>query len=91
MKKNLLGVALLTAIGAAAMDDARAVGNALNSAAGKTSVAVGSLALSGGAMAEGFDGAAIVTTIGLYVAAGVTILTAFVVGRWTLKAFGVIK
>ncbi|WP_374606642.1 hypothetical protein [Thermomonas sp.] len=57
--------------------------------------AVGGTALmgSGAAMAGGggFDGSEIVTTIGTYVAAGVLIMTAFVVGRWTLKAFGVIK
>lgn len=75
----------------AAMADARSALDKASSAWGKASVVVGSMMASGMASADDFDGQVIATKIGVYVAAGVVILTAFVIGRWTLKAFGVIK
>ncbi|CAH2708379.1 MULTISPECIES: hypothetical protein [Xanthomonas] len=40
--------------------------------------------------AAGFDPATILAAVAAMVAAGVLIYTAFAVGRWTMKAFGLI-
>jgi len=49
------------------------------------------MALPGFAMAaDDFDGSTIVTKVVAYTAIGVTILAAFALGRWTLKAMGLI-
>jgi len=37
-----------------------------------------------------FDSATVLAAIALMVAAGVTIYTAYAVGKWTMKAFGLI-
>ncbi|ATS21375.1 hypothetical protein PK69_10385 [Xanthomonas phaseoli pv. phaseoli] len=66
----------------------------------KTAAIVGSTALmampgfafaSGGGGGGGdFDGGAIVAKVVTYTAVGVTILAAFALGRWTLRALGLI-
>jgi len=49
------------------------------------------MALPGFAMAaDDFDGSTIVTKVIAYTAIGVTILAAFALGRWTLRALGLI-
>jgi len=50
------------------------------------------MALPGFAMAQGadFDGAEIISKVATYVAIGVSILAAFALGRWTLRALGLI-
>ncbi|WP_223621035.1 hypothetical protein [Lysobacter sp. ESA13C] len=48
------------------------------------------LALSPFAMAADFDGTEIVTKVVAYTAVGVLILGAFALGRWTLRAMGLI-
>lgn len=48
------------------------------------------MALPGLAMADDFDGSEIVTKVIAYTAIGVTILAAFALGRWTLRALGLI-
>ncbi|KAB7775659.1 hypothetical protein [Xanthomonas sp. LMG 12460] len=70
--------------------------NTLNRAFGsaKTAVVVGLTALTvmpGFAMAAGdFDGSDIISKVVTYTAVGVSILGAFALGRWTLKALGII-
>ncbi|AZR30978.1 hypothetical protein [Xanthomonas vasicola] len=63
----------------------------------KTAAIVGStalMAMPGFAFASGgggdFDGTAIVGKVVTYTAIGVTILAAFALGRWTLRALGLI-
>ncbi|MGD6394933.1 hypothetical protein VWP32_22830 [Xanthomonas citri pv. citri] len=63
----------------------------------KTAALVGStalMAMPGFAFASGgggdFDGTAIVSKVVTYTAIGVTILAAFALGRWTLRALGLI-
>ena len=50
------------------------------------------MALPGFAMAQSgdFDGAEIISKVATYVAIGVSILAAFALGRWTLRALGLI-
>lgn len=43
------------------------------------------------AQAADFDPAPVVAKIGVYVGYGVLILAAWVLGKWTLRAFGIIK
>ncbi|MBB3845585.1 hypothetical protein [Xanthomonas arboricola] len=40
--------------------------------------------------AGGFDPASVLATVAAMVAAGILIYTAFAVGKWTMKAFGLI-
>ena len=62
----------------------------------KTAAVVGStalMAMPGFAFASGggdFDGGEIVSKVVTYTAIGVTILAAFALGRWTLRALGLI-
>ncbi|MBV6863824.1 MULTISPECIES: hypothetical protein [Xanthomonas] len=63
----------------------------------KTAAIVGStalMAMPGFAFASGgggdFDGGEIVSKVVTYTAIGVTILAAFALGRWTLRALGLI-
>ncbi|KLC23444.1 hypothetical protein [Xanthomonas perforans] len=62
----------------------------------KTAAVVGStalMAMPGFAFAAGggdFDGGEIVSKVVTYTAIGVTILAAFALGRWTLRALGLI-
>ncbi|MCL1551652.1 hypothetical protein [Xanthomonas nasturtii] len=63
----------------------------------KTAALVGStalMAMPGFAFASGgggdFDGGEIVSKVVTYTAIGVTILAAFALGRWTLRALGLI-
>jgi len=50
------------------------------------------MAMPGFAMAQSgdFDGAEIIAKVATYVAIGITILAAFALGRWTLRAMGLI-
>ena len=56
--------------------------------AGSTAVASAPAFAGGGGFS--FDGATIIAAIGVMVAAGVLIYTAYVLGRWTLKVFGLL-
>jgi len=77
----------------AAASDFNHVVSGMKSTIAKCGTAAGAVLVSGAASAAPvtFDTSEIVANIGIFVAGGVLILTAFVVGKWTLRAFGVIK
>lgn len=71
---------------------AKAIGAALRNRAGMAA-AVGGAALAPGfafAQDAAFDSATILAAIAGMVAAGILIYTAYAVGKWTMKAFGLI-
>lgn len=57
-----------------------------------TKLAIGGTALAASvpAFAQDFDGADVTAKIATYVAVGVAILAAMALGRWTLKALGIV-
>ncbi|AMJ56650.1 MULTISPECIES: hypothetical protein [Stenotrophomonas] len=70
---------------------AKAVGRSLRDRVG-AAVALGGAAAAPGLAfaADGFDSATVLAAIAAMVAAGVLIYTAYAVGKWTMKAFGLI-
>jgi hypothetical protein len=67
--------------------------NKARDAATRTNAAVAGVAVAlspGLAFAADFDGTDVIAKIVTYTAVGVSMVAAFILGRWTLKALGVI-
>lgn len=64
----------------------------VKAAAGKTAVVAGGVMASGAAMAQdGFDAAAITAAINGHTTTATTILGAFILGLWSLRAMGLLR